>query len=638
MVTSKFHYLLKCSNQKRKIFVRIQHPLPFSHTTAEFPKSTHDSEIQISPTPLEPTANDDDQLLQDIKSDTQHVVPQQNSSYRPDVDGLRTLAVLPSFFMHIPMHFLVDSLASISSLSSLVTYFDIDIKTNPLLHLWSLGVEEQFYIFWPLLASVVMKLPYRQAVMVQIGVLVTSFLINVGFLGYHDNNKVSFYMPLSRFWQMSMGGLLAYVSKHTTMQSYKGVANDKEEDGEKTTHWSSSTHGMNILSVGGLVLILIGFACINEERMFPGFWAVLPTAGATMLITAGKDGVVNQYVLSHPVAVYIGKISYCLYLWHWPLLVFAKERYPNVDSRPFFMAPYVMVLVSLVLSVLTYEDVEKRLRRHKSKVVTPLLVLGVVVLGILALCVYTRPESYSSIELELAQSTMEEEDVSLDFVSSDVMDSESSSNEVLSSGEVLSLNDTWTMVKSEVPVVEVVSTEAPIIAGSVTPVVDQVTVAPTTNLVVVDSTLAVATKAFSIIARTVTPGTMKVSEAPLVVSATSVPKAELIPAPHLNSITVVVVVTRPTAVIAKAPVAHEVKKIISAPAAVVPVISNHAIKKQHGKSTSYKDVEWDVGSADECPANSKYMTKINLDPPIPYRGNRTMPIYDEKCQHLNPDN
>ncbi|OQR91979.1 acyltransferase 3 [Achlya hypogyna] len=262
------------------------------------------------------------------------------------------------------------------------SYFDLDVKTNPLLHLWSLGVEEQFYIFWPLLASIVVKLSVNKAIALQLVVLFGSFIINVSLLGYHGNDKMSFYMPLSRFWQMSMGGLLAYTGLH-------GVGT------------ITSARIANGVSIAGLVFVIVGFTVINETSAFPGFWAILPTVGATCLIAAGPNALWNKYVLGNPAAVYIGKISYCLYLWHWPLLVLAKERYP--DDRPFFMQPYFVALVSVALSVLTYEDLEGRLRRRKSKLVTPILVLCMVVLAILAGIAYKNPQQFSAIEIEISK-------------------------------------------------------------------------------------------------------------------------------------------------------------------------------------------------------------------------------------------
>ncbi|KDO19784.1 hypothetical protein SPRG_21478 [Saprolegnia parasitica CBS 223.65] len=258
--------------------------------------------------------------------------------------------------------------ANLQVLSLQHSYFDIDVKTNPLLHLWSLGVEEQFYIFWPLLASIVMRLSYRKAIALQLTVLVASFATNVCFLGYDGNNKMSFYMPLSRFWQMSLGGLLAYLHMH-------GVA--------ITSRW-----GRHCVSAVGLACVLLGLLCIDETSAFPGYYALLPTIGATLLIAAGADASVNTYLLSNRVAVYVGKISYCLYLWHWPLL------------------PITMLLLSVVLSVATYEDLEGRLRRHHSKWVTPLLVVGMMAVAVVAGCAYTDPASFSATEIEIANAPL----------------------------------------------------------------------------------------------------------------------------------------------------------------------------------------------------------------------------------------
>ncbi|OQS04509.1 acyltransferase 3 [Thraustotheca clavata] len=293
--------------------------------------------------------------------------------------------------------------ANLQVLSLQHSYFDIDIKTNPLLHLWSLGVEEQFYIFWPFFVSIIAKMSYHRGIIIQLTVLFLSFFINISFLGVHDSNKISFYMPLSRFWQMSMGGLLAYIAKY----------HDTNNDGffheiSKIVSSIRDNYRCNILSIFGVVLILAGFASINESRMFPGFWAVLPTLGATCIIAAGPQAFINANVLSNPLANYIGKISYCLYLWHWPILVFAKEIYPMPSSRPFFMAPYSMLLVSFILSIITYNEIEKPVRWCKSKYVLPSLVICMITLAILAGCAYKNPSDFSMIEIDLKRSVAED--------------------------------------------------------------------------------------------------------------------------------------------------------------------------------------------------------------------------------------
>ncbi|EQC40577.1 hypothetical protein SDRG_02465 [Saprolegnia diclina VS20] len=400
----------------------------------------------------EPDTEYDAVLLSD------HAPPAPSHSYRPDIDGLRTLAVLPVLVFHaypklfpggfigvdiffVISGFLISGIlfkehkrgkftyasfyerrvrrifptliivlsatlwlgylylmapklklmaatmfagtvfaANLQVLSLEKAYFDLG--ANPVLHLWSLGVEEQFYILWPFFCAIIMKLSYKRAIIFQVAFMVLSFGTNIAFLGYRDN-KVSFYMPLCRFWQMSMGGLLSYVAS----QALEPLATS--DNAPKYGGW---------MSVVGLGLVVVGFATVNEDRAFPGFWALLPTVGATLLMAAGPRTPFNRYILSNAVVVYIGKISYCLYLWHWPLLVFSGDRYPATAPRPFFAEPWFILLVSVALSIFTYEDVELRLRRRKAKWITPVLVLGIVALAAFSAAVHTYPADFSLTE------------------------------------------------------------------------------------------------------------------------------------------------------------------------------------------------------------------------------------------------
>ncbi|KAF0693850.1 Aste57867_15228 [Aphanomyces stellatus] len=193
-------------------------------------------------------------------------------------------------------------------------YFDASIKENPLLHLWSLGVEEQFYIFWPVFAVVVVRLRPRDAILAQLLVMVASFGCKIAFLGFHGDNEYSFYFPLSRFWQMSVGGLLAYINSTVVNIPMR------------TTTLSPETFAA--LSTSDLTAILVGFAVLDETKAFPGYWALLPTLGAAGLIFSGPATPFNKYILGSAPLVFVGHISYALYLWHWPLLVFARKHYP----------------------------------------------------------------------------------------------------------------------------------------------------------------------------------------------------------------------------------------------------------------------------------------------------------------------
>ncbi|EQC28222.1 hypothetical protein SDRG_14046 [Saprolegnia diclina VS20] len=269
--------------------------------------------------------------------------------------------------------------ANIQVLTLKMGYFDASIKENPLLHLWSLGVEEQFYIFWPLFASLVMKLSYRKAILAQVFVLVASFVCNVAFLGYGGTNNYAFYFPLSRFWQMAVGGLLSYINlQNKVMVAHQGLC-----------------HVLALLGLGALVL---GFVIINEEDAFPGFWALLPTAGAALLIASGPNTFVHKYFLSLYPMVWIGQLSYAWYLWHWPLLVFAKAHWPQTELRPWYAMPYAMVILSLLLSVFTLYGVENHLRRRKAKWLVPLLSALMVVMAMLGICIQLYPTAFSALE------------------------------------------------------------------------------------------------------------------------------------------------------------------------------------------------------------------------------------------------
>ncbi|KAF0700504.1 Aste57867_8965 [Aphanomyces stellatus] len=251
---------------------------------------------------------------------------------------------------------------------------------NPLLHLWSLGVEEQFYIFWPMFASIVSRCRPRVAVILQLIVIIASFLCNIAFLGFHGDNKYSFYFPLSRFWQMAIGGLLAYINVPST----------------ELKPMNPSTLLSAVLSLAGLASIIVAMALLDETMAFPGYWSLLPTLGAATLIYAGPSTPFNKYILGSAPFVYIGQISYALYLWHWPLLVFAKVQFPNEHIRPWYYQPYAMAMASLLLSVATLHCLENHLRRRKSPFVVPTLSGCMVVLLVVGVLVFKFPDTFST--------------------------------------------------------------------------------------------------------------------------------------------------------------------------------------------------------------------------------------------------
>ena len=240
-------------------------------------------------------------------------------------------------------------------------YFDNAAETKPLLHLWSLGVEEQFYIAWPVLIWLVWRLRLN-AVAFMIVAAVFSFALNIVWTA--DQPAAAFFSPFTRFWELLTGSLLALaaVSKWSVQDI---VRRSPDRPRDFIAAMTAQTHLSleDLLSLWGAALIMIGLVAIDRSSSFPGWWALLPVLGAAMIIAAGPVAWVNRTLLSKPIMVWVGLISYPLYLWHWPLLSFANILGGGTVSLAQRLA---IILASLVLAHLTYRFVEQPIRKSAS--------------------------------------------------------------------------------------------------------------------------------------------------------------------------------------------------------------------------------------------------------------------------------
>lgn len=199
-------------------------------------------------------------------------------------------------------------------------YFDGPADLKPLLHTWSLAVEEQFYILFPVVLLLVIRLFRHRTTQVMLLVIAGSLLLSI--YGVTRKPTFTFYMLPTRAWELALGGIIAIAGLEA-----------------KTAHYSATLkHGM---SLAGLGLILFGFLWLDTTLPFPAWNALYPCLGSFLIILAGQQSVVSRLLALKPV-VYIGMISYCLYLWHWPIIVY---------SRMFFnIEPGVRELVILALT------------------------------------------------------------------------------------------------------------------------------------------------------------------------------------------------------------------------------------------------------------------------------------------------
>ncbi|MGA7777381.1 MAG: acyltransferase family protein [Paraburkholderia sp.] len=217
-------------------------------------------------------------------------------------------------------------------------YFDRAAASKPLLHLWSLGVEEQFYILWPLVLALVHR---RKAALIGAVcvIMVASFALDVSLIRHHPG--ATFFSPFTRFWELMIGSGLALGSARLRPVP-RAVR--------------------NIGSLLGAALCAVAIFGLNSRLGYPGAWALLPTLGAALLIASGFGAAINRSVLSQPLMVGIGKISYPLYLWHWPLLSFSTILLGGEASAS---QRVLILLVSALLAWLTYRLIESPIRHMK---------------------------------------------------------------------------------------------------------------------------------------------------------------------------------------------------------------------------------------------------------------------------------
>ncbi len=225
-------------------------------------------------------------------------------------------------------------------------YFAPAAEVNPMLHMWSLSVEEQFYIVWPLLMLLVLRkgMGMTRPSVVVATLLLASFAASL-FWTFRSPSTAFFLMP-SRAWELAAGALLAIwgqpMSERPTTRS-----------GRRTTL-------PGLCSLVGIALVIGSGVMLQGVRLFPAPMAVFPVLGAVLFLLAGYAAPANPVTRAAGARwlVYIGKISYPLYLWHWPVLAFMRSHRLYEKSLPLDL---LGLGLSFILAALTFEWVERKL-------------------------------------------------------------------------------------------------------------------------------------------------------------------------------------------------------------------------------------------------------------------------------------
>ena len=283
-------------------------------------------------------------------------------------------------------------------------YFQTASQTKPLLHLWSLGIEEQFYLIWPLVLFIAYRLNFNIFTVALVGAL-ASFGFELH--SVKGNPTAAFYSPFFRFWELMAGSILAWLKLYKG-EMFTNIANKVGPYLSSVLQRDSSKSDSvrlcgNILSVIGLALILTAVFAIDSKD-FPGYKALLPVMGAVLMIAAGKDAFLNRYLLSNRVMVWFGLISYPLYIWHWPFLSFAwivGGEMPQLKVR------MGCVVLAVIMSAVTYYFVEPRLRwgRYGGYKAAGLLSV-MVIIGVAGYSIERRDGYVARVHMSLDENEM----------------------------------------------------------------------------------------------------------------------------------------------------------------------------------------------------------------------------------------
>jgi len=293
----------------------------------------------------------------------------------PALFGVLIFTLLGSYFILLPSDFIQMSkglLGTLYFVSNVVFWRELqagyfaamDSALNPLVHTWSLAVEEQFYVFFPVLILLAYKFGLRKLQLIVFLLFLTSLFLAEIFVT--KKPVATFFLSPFRIYELIMGAALAL----------NLIPN------------SSSKHLLNLLSFVGVSLIIYSAIFFNNLTNFPGVSALIPTIGAVLVIYCGINGSKGFIkVLEFKILVYIGLISYSLYLWHWPIIVFFKYIFLNTDIN--FVNSLIIFIVCILVASFSYFIIEQPFRNKKFLTTRTIFLIAGILIAIFTFLAYS---------------------------------------------------------------------------------------------------------------------------------------------------------------------------------------------------------------------------------------------------------
>lgn len=234
-------------------------------------------------------------------------------------------------------------------------YFDAVSSTKPLLHLWSLGIEEQFYLIWPIALLLLRNRRQGQGIFILITTVISfGFWIVVN----ASDPTIAFYLPITRLWELSLGGALAYYGDSRVSKA--GINLDNKQPSTRLKKL------FEMPTLIGISLLVISFIQLSRATTFYPYLLLLPIFGTVLIISSDAGTAINKYVLSNKPMVWFGLISYPLYLVHWPLYSFTFILEDGVPSKS---VRIISIAASILIAWMIFFWIERFVRygRQRSK-------------------------------------------------------------------------------------------------------------------------------------------------------------------------------------------------------------------------------------------------------------------------------